>query len=153
MRCIHDQIELSTDAPLQVIDITGQVRERLAASGLRDGLVTLISRHTTARVNLNERETQLQRDMVTFLKRLVPKDGDYLHNLAPVDERHNAHSHLLGLFVNASESIPVQHGELMLGEWQSVFFVELDGPRSSRQVWLQCLGSFADDAPGAGSRG
>lgn len=144
MHLVFDQIKLSTGAPLEVIDITAEVRERVAANGLRDGVVTLLSRHTTARVNLNEREGQLQRDMVTFLKRLVPKDGDYLHNLAPVDDRHNAHAHLLGLFVNASESIPVHDGELMLGGWQSVFFIELDGPRPSRQVLLQCLGDFTE---------
>jgi secondary thiamine-phosphate synthase enzyme len=153
MRCIHDHIELSTEAPLQVIDITQRVRERLAASGLRDGLVTLVSQHTTARVNLNEREAQLQRDMVTFLERLVPKDGDYLHNLAPVDDRHNAHSHLLGLFVNASESIPVRNGEPLLGDWQSVFFVELDGPRPRRRVLLQYLGRFAGESGESGNPG
>ncbi|KAA6185209.1 YjbQ family protein [Thiohalocapsa marina] len=141
MHCIHDRIQLETTAPIQILDITDQVRERCAASGLRDGMVTLISRHTTARLNLNERESQLQRDMVTFLKRLVPRDGDYLHNLAPVDDRDNAHSHLLGLFMNASESIPVSDGQLMLGEWQSIFFIELDGPRPQRSVTLQFLGT------------
>jgi secondary thiamine-phosphate synthase enzyme len=137
-----DHIELATTAPIEIIDITTAVRERLAASGLRDGVLTLISRHTTARVNLNEREERLQHDMVTFLKRLVPRDGDYGHNIAPVDDRDNAHAHLLGLFANASESIPVAGGELLLGEWQSVFFVELDGPRPQRQVTIQLLGSF-----------
>jgi secondary thiamine-phosphate synthase enzyme len=144
MHVFYDHIELVTESPLQVIDITARVRERVAAQGLYDGMLTLLSRHTTARVNLNEREAQLQRDMVTFLKRLVPKDGDYLHNLAPVDDRHNAHSHLLGLFVNASETIPVRGGELMLGEWQSVFFIELDGPRPNRQVLLQYLGTTGE---------
>jgi secondary thiamine-phosphate synthase enzyme len=78
--------------------------------------------------------------MVTFLKRLVPRDGDYLHNLAPVDDRDNAHSHLLGLFMNASETIPVTAGDLAMGGWQSIFFIELDGPREQRQVQLQLLG-------------
>jgi secondary thiamine-phosphate synthase enzyme len=141
MHVLYDHIELATESPIEVIDITARVRERVAAQGLCDGMLTLLSRHTTARVNLNEREAELQRDMVTFLKRLVPKDGDYLHNLAPVDDRHNAHSHLLGLFVNASETIPVRGGKLMLGEWQSVFFIELDGPRPNRQVLLQYLGT------------
>jgi secondary thiamine-phosphate synthase enzyme len=111
MQLAYDTIVLQTDAPLQVVDITAALRERLAGSGLRDGLVTLLSRHTTARINLNECEAQLQRDMVTFLKRLVPRDGDYLHNLAPVDDRDNAHAHLIGLFANASESIPVRDGD------------------------------------------
>ena len=138
-----DTIRLETTEPLQLIDITDQVRATVAASGLRNGLVTLISRHTTAYVNLNERETQLQRDMVSFLKRFVPRDGDYRHNIAPVDDRDNAHSHLLGLLMNASESIPVADGELLLGGWQSVFFVELDGPRPERSVTVQCLGDGA----------
>ncbi len=148
MQTTLDSITLATSEPIQVIDITPQVRERLAESGLRNGLVTLISRHTTARVNLNEREAQLQRDMVTFLKRLVPRDGDYLHNLAPVDDRDNAHSHLLGLFMNASESIPVANGELLLGGWQSIFFVELDGPRPERSLTLQFLGEAGGEARG-----
>jgi secondary thiamine-phosphate synthase enzyme len=146
MQLAYDTIVLQTDAPLQVVDITAALRERLAGSGLRDGLVTALSRHTTARININECEAQLQRDMVTFLKRLVPRDGDYLHNLAPVDDRDNAHAHLIGLFANASESIPVRDGMLQLGEWQSVFFVELDGPRPRREVSLQFLGLFAPEA-------
>ncbi|WP_296897582.1 secondary thiamine-phosphate synthase enzyme YjbQ [Thiohalocapsa sp.] len=140
MSALIDHIELATTAPIQLIDITAQVRERVRAAGLRQGLVTLISQHTTARLNLNENEERLQQDMVTFLKRLVPRDGDYSHNIAPVDDRDNAHAHLLGLFANASESIPVADGELLLGDWQSVFFVELDGPRAKRQVTLQLLG-------------
>ena len=142
MQARIDCIQLATTAPIQLIDITAQVRERVHASGLRHVLVTLISKHTTARVNLNEREERLQQDMVTFLKRLVPRDGDYGHNIAPVDDRDNAHAHLLGLFANASEGIPVADGELLLGEWQSIFFVELDGPRAKRQVTVQLLGEL-----------
>jgi len=140
-----DTITLQTTAPIQLVDITEQLRESCARSGVRNGLVTLLSRHTTAAICLNERETQLQRDMVTFLKRLVPRDGDYLHNLAPVDDRDNAHAHLMALFTNASESIPIADGELLLGGWQSVFFVELDGPRPERSVTLQFLGQTAED--------
>jgi secondary thiamine-phosphate synthase enzyme len=140
MQILRHQVQLATVAPIQVIDITAEVRDWVAGSGIRNGLLTLISTHTTARLNINEREEQLQRDMVTFLKRLVPRDGDYLHNLAPVDDRDNAHSHLLGLFMNASETIPVTAGDLALGGWQSIFFIELDGPREHRQVQLQLLG-------------
>ena len=121
------------------------MRACLAASGLHNGLLTLVSRHTTACLNINEQEGQLQRDMVTFLKRLAPRDGDYRHNVAPVDDRDNAHAHLLGLLMSATVSLPVVDGLLALGEWQSIFFVELDGPRPVRRVTLHLLGA-ADPA-------
>ena len=78
--------------------------------------------------------------METFLKRFAPRDGTYLHNLNPVDGRDNAHSHLLGLLMNASETIPFSKGKLLVGEWQSVFFIELDGPRKQRNILLQISG-------------
>jgi secondary thiamine-phosphate synthase enzyme len=140
MKIFREKLQFTTAEPIQVIDITAQVRDWAKSAGIREGLLTLISPHTTARVNLNESEAQLHRDMVTFLKRLVPRDGDYLHNLAPVDDRDNAHAHLLGLFMNASETIPVADGELLLGGWQSIFFIELDGPRARREVQLQIMG-------------
>lgn len=141
MRVLRHRIVLATTAPIEIVDVTEPVRAFVTASGVRDGLLTVTSLHTTARVNVNEREPQLQRDMVTFLKRFVPRDGDWLHNLSTVDGRDNAHSHLLGLFVNAAETIPIADGALVMGEWQSIFFVELDGPRDTRALELQLIGS------------
>lgn len=140
MKLIHHRVILATTEPIQVIDITSQVQNLFETTGIRDGLLTLISPHTTARVHLNEREEMLQRDMVAFLQGLVPRDRDYLHNRNTVDDRPNAHAHLLGLFMNASEAIPIRDGRLVLGDWQSIFFIELDGPRAGRQVQLQFLG-------------
>jgi secondary thiamine-phosphate synthase enzyme len=133
-------ITCPTNLPIDIIDITEQVRSELEATGLREGTVTVLSRHTTACININEKEPRLVQDMTTFLKRLVPRDGDYLHNLEPIDGRDNAHSHLLGLFMNSSETIPFSEGRLLLGEWQSIFLIELDGPRTLRQVIVQIQG-------------
>lgn len=141
MRILEHSIALATAAPIEIVDVTGRVRDWLATTGVTDGLLTLVTLHTTARLNVNEREERLQRDMVTFLERLVPRDGDYLHNLDTVDGRDNAHSHLLGLFMSSSVTIPVAEGKPVLGEWQSIFFVELDGPRQRRTVELQLLGA------------
>ncbi len=134
-------ITCQTTQPIDIIDITENVRSILDESGLRQGTVTVLSRHTTACVNINEREPHLVQDMVTFLKRLVPRDGDYLHNLNPIDGRDNAHAHLIGLFMNSSETIPFADGQLLLGQWQSIFLVELDGPRPERQVLVQIQGA------------
>ncbi|MCG8375098.1 MAG: YjbQ family protein, partial [Chlorobiales bacterium] len=68
------------------------------------------------------------------------KDGDYKHNITSVDGRDNAHSHLMGLFMNSSETIPFESGKLLLGEWQSIFLVELDGPRPERSILMQISG-------------
>jgi secondary thiamine-phosphate synthase enzyme len=141
MKFVHHRILLATAAPIQVIDITPQVQALFETTGIRDGILTLISPHTTAHVNLNEREEMLQRDMVDFLTRWVPREADYLHNRHTVDDRPNAHAHLMGLFMNATETIPIVDGRLMLGGWQSIFFIELDGPRAERQVQLQFLGA------------
>ena len=140
MKILRTRIEFGTVEPIQILDMTGQVRDWLKTTGVRDGLLTITSLHTTARINVNEREPQLQKDMVTYLKRLVPCDGDWLHNLVTVDGRGNAHSHILGLFMNSSEIIPVSGGELILGGWQSIFFIELDGPRERRALELQIMG-------------
>lgn len=136
---LRHEIRLATTAPIECLDLTDRVRDWVRASGVRDGLLTIISPHTTARVTINEREAGLQRDMVRFLEGLAPRAGDYAHNAAPVDGRDNAHAHLLGLFLNASESIPVADGDLLLGAWQSIFLVELDGPRAERALQLQLI--------------
>jgi len=140
MKVITRTLRLATVDAIALIDISADVDRLFQSCGLRDGVLTLMSPHTTAHINLNEREPQLQQDMLDFLMRLVARDGDYRHNRAPVDGRDNAHSHLMGLLMNATESVPFADGKLLLGGWQSVFLVELDGPRAERQVHLQFLG-------------
>jgi secondary thiamine-phosphate synthase enzyme len=140
MQVRRHRLQIVSQLPIEVVDITERVRAWVRETGIRDGLLTLISLHTTARMHVNERDAALQRDMVDFLTRLVPREGPYAHNVDTVDGRDNAHAHLLGLFVNASETIPVTDGDLLLGSWQSLFFIELDGPRAQREVQLQLLG-------------
>ncbi len=140
MKFFLSKLHLVTTEPIQVLDITAQVIGLLEQSGVRNGLLTLISNHTTAFVNLNELESNLQRDMVEFLRRVAPAGGNYRHDEDPVDDRPNAHAHLAGLFMNATESIPVTDGRLLLGGWQSILFVDLDGPREARTVHVHILG-------------
>ncbi|MEI6846859.1 MAG: secondary thiamine-phosphate synthase enzyme YjbQ [Chlorobiaceae bacterium] len=140
MQFITTTINIQTTKPIEIIDITDEVFSMLAASKLESGQVIVISQHTTAFISINEKEEYLLEDMETFLKRIVPRDGNYKHNLKPLDGRDNAHSHLLGLFMNSSESIPFSQGKLLLGQWQSIFFVELDGPRQKRNVLMQVSG-------------
>ena len=140
MQYIIKTIKVQTTKPIEIIDISSEVADAVSSSALSSGQVTIISQHTTAYININEKEERLIEDMETFLKRFASKDGNYLHNLNPIDGRDNAHSHLLGLLMNTSETIPFSQGKLLLGQWQSVFFVELDGPRQERSILLQISG-------------
>lgn len=146
VRLYREVIARTADRAPEFIDITDEVREILARSGVREGTVVVFSRHTTAAIVINEDEPLLLRDMAHFLERTAPPEGDYRHNDFFIrtanmtqDECPNGHSHCQHLLLGASESVPVAGGELLLGRWQRVFLVELDRPRE-REVVVQVQG-------------
>lgn len=140
MKYFTKTIEIKTSKPIQFVDITDQVRQLYEESGVANGVMQIFSNHTTASVRINERCSRLQDDMLEHLKSFAPREKAYKHNQTALDGRDNAHSHLMSLFFGSSESIPVADGKLNLGTWQSVFFVELDGPRNSRGVTVNIIG-------------
>jgi secondary thiamine-phosphate synthase enzyme len=142
------RLVLETREPIQFLDVTDQVAAFVRESGLRDGMVTVFSRHTTAAVCIQEAEPLLLEDLREFLQRNAPAGAHYRHNDFRVrtvhmhdDESPNGHAHCLQLMLGSSESVPVLDGVLQLGQWQRIFVVELDGPRPQREVLLQLLGA------------
>jgi secondary thiamine-phosphate synthase enzyme len=136
-----------TDQPIQFLDITDAVAELVRVAGLREGVATVFSRHTTAAVCIQEAEPLLLDDLREFLERNAPAEAHYRHNDFRVrtvhmhdDESPNGHAHCLQLMLGSSESVPVADGELLLGQWQRIFLVELDGPRPKREVLVQTVG-------------
>ena len=133
------------DAP-QLIDITDWVKGCVSDSHIRNGLVLVYSKHTTAAVKINENEPLLIEDMAEFLERIAPRDAYYRHNDFSIrtvnmteDESPNAHAHLQHLMLGGSETIPLVDGKIPFGQWQSIFFIELDHPRP-REVMVQIVG-------------
>ena len=129
-------------------DITDEVIGAVRETGVEDGLALVFSRHTTAAIKINEHEPLLIEDMEDFLFRLASPDDYYRHNDFDVrtanmtpDEAPNGHAHCQNLLLSCSETIPVVEGRLDLGTWQRIFLVELDGPRASREVIVQALGT------------
>jgi secondary thiamine-phosphate synthase enzyme len=142
------RLVLETRENIQFLDITDQVTEVVRSAGLREGVVTIYSRHTTAAVCIQEDEPLLLEDLRDFLHRSAPAHDHYRHNDFRVrtvhmhdDESPNGHAHCLQLMLGTSESVPVFDGELQLGTWQRIFLVELDGPRPRREVLVQALGT------------
>lgn len=183
--CEYHQVSIpsSQEGPprqaISVEDLTPTLLKMLKESGMKQGVVNVISRHTTTAITINERESRLAKDMEDYFLKLAPpdersftesrKDGvRYYHN--DIDQRPdseeeaqrcrdngwdiddperlqawrdqepiNAHSHLLCITLGNSETIPVVDGEMVIGQWQSVLLVDLDGPRD-RTVGFQFLG-------------
>ena len=142
------RLVFETHEPIQFLDITDEVAELVRVAGLREGVASVFSRHTTAAVCIQEAEPLLLDDLREFLARQAPADEHYRHNDFRVrtvhmhdDESPNGHAHCLQLLLGTSESVPVADGELLLGTWQRIFLVELDGPRAAREVVIQVLGT------------
>ncbi|HEY6555297.1 MAG TPA: secondary thiamine-phosphate synthase enzyme YjbQ [Vicinamibacteria bacterium] len=149
VRVCRDLVRLRTQRSLQFVDLTALVAERVRRSGVREGMVSVQSRHTTAAVLVNENEPLLLQDFEDLLERWAPAAASYRHNdlearlHAPANERRNGHAHARALLLGASVCLNVALGRLDLGEWQSVFLVELDGPRD-RTLSIQVIGAPAD---------
>src|SRR5262245_31087973 len=145
MRVVTDTIDVDTDERWQFIDLTRLVVRLLRASGVRDGLLSVQTRHTTTAVIVNENEPLLLEDMRSVLERLVPKASVYLHNdlglrgAVPPGETPNGDAHCKAMLLGTSETLAVKNGELQLGRWQRIFLVELDGGRR-RSVLITILG-------------
>ena len=133
----------------QFVDMTEDVKELVARSDVRNGMALVYSPHTTCAVLINERETGFIEDFGGIMENLVPLKGIYRHddlesrteNLG--DDPHdipNGHAHCRqALLGSASQAIPIVEGELQLGRWQRVFFLELDRSRD-RRVLIQVMG-------------
>ena len=119
-------MQIRTGKRIELIDITGRVKEQLAESGIENGICVISTKHTTTSVIVNENESGLVSDILKLLEKLVPAHAGYAHDR--IDN--NADAHLKAVLLGSSEALPVVDGKLLLGTWQSIFLAELDGPRS-----------------------
>ena len=150
MKVFQLERTLRTSGGLSVRDITEEVKEAVSESGIRDGIACVYSPHTTCCVRVNEFEAGFLEDFGALLKRLVPREEYYAHddwdkrteNFCEEDaEFANGHAHCMSMLLgSAGEAIPVAEGQLQLGTWQRVLFLELDRERDRRWV-VQVVGS------------
>ena len=121
------EFKVPTPAHSAAVDITGQVNQAVAQSGVDSGWCLVYVPHTTAGVAVNETaDPAVMADVLGALDRLVPWKADYAHMEG------NAAAHVKSVLTGSSLTLPVSGGRLKLGTWQGVFFMEYDGPRSRR---------------------
>lgn len=127
------KIILNTNKNFEIIDITSQINREI---DIDSGIVNVFSKHSTSAIVVNENESGLLKDLELMLGDLVSDKYSWQHDR--IDN--NAKSHLKSFLLSSSETIPIKNGKLDLGTWQSVFFIELDGPRTGRTVGLTFIG-------------
>lgn len=123
---------LNTNKNFEIIDITSKINDEI---DIGEGIVNIFSKHSTSAIVVNENENGLLEDLELMLNDLVSDKYSWKHDL--IDN--NAKSHLKSFLLSSSETIPISDGKLDLGTWQSVFFIELDGPRKNRTVNLTII--------------
>jgi secondary thiamine-phosphate synthase enzyme len=123
----------------QIENITVQVQQGLAGTGLKAGILTVFIKHTTAAVMIIEDEPGIRADTKAFWDRLIPADPDLQHNTRNAGED-NGHSHLRGHLQGPSVTIPFIDGKLTLGTWQQIVVVDFDTRARRRDLVLQAVG-------------
>jgi len=136
MKVYQDEFEINTSKRIQAIDITGKVEKVVKKSGLKNGICQIFVPHATAGIILEEAESGLLRDIENIVDKIFPKGAGYEHDR--IDD--NANSHLASGFFGQSRILPIKDGEIVRGTWQRPLFLELDGPRNRRSVFITVIG-------------
>ena len=134
----HDRIALSSRGDAEVVDITGQVREAASRAGIQDGLVSVFVPGSTGALTTIEFEPGCVRDLRELFDRLIPENPAYHHHEAWNDG--NGHSHLRAALLGPSLTVPLVSGELRLGTWQQIVFVDFDNRSRDRELWVTLYG-------------
>jgi secondary thiamine-phosphate synthase enzyme len=129
----NHSIKINTNRNFEIIDITSKINELI---DVENGIISIFSKHSTSAIVVNENESGLLIDLEFTLNNLITDKFTYQHDR--IDD--NAKSHLKSFLLSSSECLPIKNGRLDLGTWQSVFFIELDGPRHGRTISLTIMG-------------
>jgi len=122
-----ETILLKSSSRFQMIDVTSQVNKIISDKRINEGICLLFTPHTTTAVTLSENtDSNVIIDTITALAKLVPRESGYKH------AEGNSQAHILSSIIGASLSLIVKGGALLLGQWQGVMFLELDGPRTRK---------------------
>ena len=133
---MQKEFYLSTKKKQELIDITSQVNSIIKKAKIKNGICNIFAAHATAAIIINENyDPNICLDLLDSLNKLIPS-GIWRHD--KIDN--NADAHIKSAILGASETIPIKNNKLELGQWQSVMFAELDGPRDDRKIIVTILG-------------
>jgi secondary thiamine-phosphate synthase enzyme len=139
MAVVTQNFSLNMQGATQIENITEVVQQRVNASDLAAGIVTLFIKHTTASIMIFEDEPGLRADTKDIWDALIPAKPDWQHNTRNPGET-NGHSHLRGQIQGQSLTIPFSERALMLGTWQQIVVIDFDSCARTREIVVQIMG-------------
>jgi secondary thiamine-phosphate synthase enzyme len=131
MKSYTDYLWFQTKSRREYINITDEVEDAVAKSGIQEGFVMVGAMHITASVYVNDAESGLIQDIDEWLDSLAPFGKDYRHHRTGED---NGDAHLKALLMHYQVLLPITEGKLDLGPWQQVYYAEFDGKRKKRVI-------------------
>ncbi len=129
--------KLTTKKEFEMIKITDEVKAAVAESGIKNGVVAVITKHTTTGIMINEALPCVEKDIEITMDRLVPKDYPYVHtHMLPTYGTcsGNAPGHLKSMLAGNHCMFPVIDGKMVTGGEQNIYFVEFDGLQIRRYM-------------------
>jgi secondary thiamine-phosphate synthase enzyme len=134
----HSAIRIRTRGK-GTLEITGEVRRAIEESGIRDGIVTVFVRHTSASLVIMENaDPSARRDLEVFFEKLVPENTPwFIHTLEGPDDMP---SHIRMALTRTSETVPIQNGRMTLGTWQGIFLFEHRSAPHQREISIAVMG-------------
>ncbi|MBN1222104.1 MAG: YjbQ family protein [Candidatus Aminicenantes bacterium] len=138
MKIANETLSFATKGYGHMIDVTEHVAEKLAESGMQDGLATVFVPGSTGGFTTIEHESGLVEDFSAMMERLIPQDAHYHHDARWGDG--NGFSHVRAALLGPSLTVPFSRGRLSLGTWQQIIFVDFDNRPRSRNIILQFMG-------------
>lgn len=138
MQILTEYLRLSTSPEIDIVNITDQVREILGKTGLQTGQVTIFIPGATGGISTIEYEPGLLQDLSALWEQIAPAGKTYHHNETWHDG--NGHSHLRATLTKPDLTVPFVDGELTLGTWQQIIFLDYDVPGRQRKLVVQIIG-------------
>ncbi|MHB8781740.1 MAG: secondary thiamine-phosphate synthase enzyme YjbQ [Candidatus Geothermincolia bacterium] len=138
MRVLNLRLEFKTEGDADIVEITGEVAELVRSSGLVNGLATVFVPGATGSVTTLEHEPGVCRDFRELFDAIAPVAKEYWHNQRGVDA--NGHAHVRAALLGPSITVPFEAGELLLGRWQQIVFIDFDEVPRDRQLIINVLG-------------
>ncbi len=131
-------IEVETEGEVQIVDITESVRKVVERSSIKEGIALVFVPGSTGAITTVEYEPGLLEDIPRALERLFPKEMKYEHHERWHDG--NGHSHVRASFLKPDLCVPISAGEVELGTWQQIIFIELDNKPRRRRIIVKVVG-------------